>query len=71
MIDDDDVSNYAAFGGPGPGAGWPAWVLFLAMVLALAYCAHQNNEDCARKSCPAGTVPKVASHECLCVTRAR
>jgi len=68
MVDHDDVDHWVLLGVP--GSGWIAAALFVVVLLALAATASWNDDACAKRSCPEGSKPIVASHECVCVVRA-
>lgn len=68
MIDGDDV-DFVALGNlatKGP-VSFVLFVLFVCFLIA----ALANEEQCEKKSCSAGHVPKLTDNECLCVERAK
>lgn len=70
-IDDSDVSLALWSGGGGGGGGCFGVILSVIFVLVLVYFAHQNEEDCSKRSCPEGQSPKIVSHDCICVNKAK
>ena len=69
-IDDSDVS-LAIWTSGGGGGGCFGIILSVAFILVIAYFAQQNNDDCAKRSCPEGQSPKIISHDCICVNKAK
>lgn len=72
MLDDSDV-DFAILSGPsgwGGGAGCIFSLIWLAIVIIILVVVMDNHEECGQMKCPEGQVPKLMSHECLCVTKA-
>lgn len=56
-------------------ADFPLWgvggVAGLILAIILWAIAASNDADCSKKTCPNGMQPRLMSHDCLCVERAR
>lgn len=68
MIDGDDV-DFVALGSLATNG--PVSIVLLVIAIILFIAASANEEECSKKSCSAGHVPKLTDNECLCVERAK
>ncbi len=72
MLDDSDL-DFAILSGPsggGGGGGCLIAIIWLIIVIVIALFVMDNHDKCGKMKCPEGQVPKLLSHECLCVTKA-
>jgi hypothetical protein len=67
MIDSDDADMVGLIGLLMPEV---LGFLILAIGIAVAIIASQNEQECGERHCDHGT-PKLIKHECLCVEGAK
>lgn len=68
MIDDDDVGFVAL--ALSDVRGWGV-IIFIVIVGVVAWVAHENEQECAAKSCESGAHAELLDHKCVCVTEAK
>jgi hypothetical protein len=80
MLDDDDLDFAILAGSCGGGSGGGKRgagdvllpiLLFLGVIVFLAYLVGRNHQKCRAMTCPnKGEVSQLMNHQCLCVTPA-
>ena len=70
MLDDHDVDS-AVFASSLGGGGCIFSLVCLVVVIAIASALSQNFDECGRRRCPNGQMPKLVNNACLCVTEAK